>query len=164
MPTANVGLVAGEAEIVNFSCEGGGRSPEITIQSLTAGGALGVPVDPDSVAARIEVTVEIDRNDGNLTAYLLAARDTITDIWYEIDTQTFGQGTAEGPAAQQGDELTIISSWNTDHNRDRMGTTTFRSATALGGPYEPIAADADRPYHPIQLNGGYELVARVTSS
>ena len=162
--TANVGLVAGEAEIVNFSCEGGGTAPEVTIESITVGGAgTTVPADPDSIAARVEVTVNIDRNGSDLETFQLLARAADGTV-IEICRQTFTQGVsgAEAPAAQ--DDLEITCSWNTDRTRDRLGATTIQSAAAVEGPFAPIAADAARPFHPIFLNGDYELIARVTAA
>ena len=152
-------LAVGEAAIINFACGSAAANMTVTIESITVGGAgTTIPADPDSIAARVEVTVNIDPEGADLELYQLLAVAEDGTV-YEICRQTFSAG---APAAVVGDEMEITCSWNTDRTRDRSGASTIRSASSISGAFTAITANANRPFHPIYLNGDYDLVARVT--
>ena len=160
---SSVTLEAGGAAIVNFGCAGGANAPEITIERITVGGGgTPVPIDPDSLVGRVEVTVNIDPRGSELSQVLVTGTPTDGGETVLIYVQTFNAGEAAA-APQAIDELDVTASWNTDLLRRRDGTSDEQVVTDASVPtMAPVASGL--PYQPIHFNGDYDLTAHVFST
>lgn len=159
-----VTLESGEAEIVNF----GGTliaKPDVAIESITKNG---VAIDHDNLSGTVEVTVNVRLNGATLTEVQLVAVDDDTGLAYRVGRQTFAEG-APPLEQQEDDAVDVVFQWQTDRTRNVLGEApaaipyTEDLFDLANNPFEPIEADAMRPYHPLFLNGGWQLYARAMS-
>jgi hypothetical protein len=153
-----VQLNTGQSAQVNFTGERELEDPEVVIESITSGGAV---VDPDSLMGRVEVTLNVRPHGNAVQSIELLARDVDTGDLYRVGRQTFTTG---APLQQDEDDaIDVTFSWNTDAIRTRAGAhPSIRILDEDTDEFVAIEENADRPYHPIFLNGDWEIIGRVT--
>lgn len=158
--TQNVSVNTGQAVQVNFVGDTEIVPPEVAIQRITSA-ATTTPVDPDSIVGRVEVTVNVEPNGNTLETIELWVLQKSTGDIFKIAEQRF---TSVAPEAQFGDdEAEVTFSWNSDAFRRKDGShPSITMLDSSSGDFEAIMADAMRPFHPIFINGDYEIHGRVT--
>lgn len=158
--TQNVSVNTGQAVQVNFVGDTEIVPPEVTIERITSA-ATTTPVDPDSIVGRVEVTVNVRPNGNALeTVELWVLQKSTGDIW-KIAEQRFSSVSPEAQFGDDEDEVTF--SWNSDAFRRKDGShPSIELLNTSSGDFEAIPMDAMRPFHPVFINGDYEIHGRVT--
>ncbi|NNF37259.1 MAG: carboxypeptidase regulatory-like domain-containing protein [Gemmatimonadetes bacterium] len=156
--TQNVAVNTGQAVQINFVGATEIVPPEIAIERITET-ATNNPVDPDSIVGRVDVTVNVKDNGNDLETIELWVLQKSSGNIYKIAEQRFA---AVAPAAQDDDGDTDVTfSWNSDAIRMKDGSHPSIKIRN-NGDFDAIGADAMRPFHPLFVNGDYEVHGRVT--
>jgi hypothetical protein len=159
----NVTVNTGQAVQINFVGATEIVPPEISIERITASGAgTTVPVDPDSIAGRVEVTVNVRPNGNDLETVQLWVLEKSTGMIWKIAEQRFASVAPEAQIGQD-DDTDVTFSWNSDAFRRKDGShPSIKVLNTSSGDFDAIGADAMRPFHPLFTNGDYEVHGRAT--
>lgn len=161
-PTSqNVTVNTGQAVQVNFVGDTEIVPPEVSIERITSA-ATTLPVDPDSIVGRVDVTVQVEDNGNDLQTVELWVLQKSTGTIWKIAEQRFA---SVAPEMQDGsnDDTEVTFSWNSDAFRRKDGShPSLKVLNTSTDMFDAIGADAMRPFHPIFVNGDYEIHGRVT--
>ncbi len=159
----NVSVNTGQAVQINFVGATEIVPPEVSIERITASGAgTTVPVDPDSIAGRVEVTVNVRPNGNDLQTVELWVLEKATGTIWKIAEQRFASVAPEAQIGQD-DDTDVTFSWNSDAFRAKDGShPSIKVLNTSTGDFDDIGADAMRPFHPVFVNGQFEVHGRAT--
>ncbi|MCB1246046.1 MAG: carboxypeptidase regulatory-like domain-containing protein, partial [Acidimicrobiia bacterium] len=158
--TQNVSVNTGQAVQVNFVGDTEIVPPEVSIERITSS-ATTLPVDPDSIVGRVDVTVQVEPNGNELNTIELWVLQKSTGTIWKIAEQRFA---SVAPEMQSGnDDTEVTFSWNSDAFRRKDGShPSIKVLNTSTDMFDAIGADAMRPFHPVFINGDYEIHGRVT--
>jgi hypothetical protein len=150
-----VDLASDETEQVDFGCQLI-PDPEIAIEEISQ--------DANDVSGTLFATVNVRPRGAQIVNVDLMARNTATGTIYLVGRQNFVEAAPPEAVDEEDDAIDIEFQWTTDAIREIDGShPTISWTNDLDIPFALIGADANRPYHPVFVNGLWELWARVVS-
>jgi len=158
--SSSVTLNTGQAAQVNFVGERELLPPEVSIASITdADGNAAIDQTPGNITGPINVTLNVRPNGNTLTSIELWKLNKSTGTIYRIGNQRFA--TTAGPLAAGEDVAEVVFNAGPAATYRRDGSHPAVQVLGDDG-FEALGADATRPYHPIWVDGNYELHGVVT--
>jgi len=158
--TASVTLGTGQAAQVNFVGERELLPPEVSVASISdADGSSNYAQSVDNITGAVDVQLNVRPNGNTLTSVELWLLQESTGDIYRVGRQRFA--TTAGPLAAGEDVAEVTFSLKPGLLYRRDGS--HPSVEKLGDDgFAALAADSTRPYHPILVDGDYELHGVVT--